>query len=61
MIKDRKDSGEVYVMGTLAFEEVKQIVKEEIKKQAPSAEPPTDLQSSAVSSPPPQRKANMTS
>ena len=34
MIKDQKDSGEVYVMGTLAFEEVKQIVKEEIKKQA---------------------------
>ena len=52
MIKDQKDSGEVYVMGTLAFEEVKQIVKEEIKKQAPSAEPPTDLQSSAVSSSP---------
>lgn len=52
MIKDQKDSGEVYVMGTLAFEEVKQIVKEEIKKQAPSAEPPTDLRSSAVSSSP---------
>ena len=32
MIKDQKDSGEVYVMGTLAFEEVKQIVKKEMKK-----------------------------
>ena len=52
MIKDQKDSGEVNVMGTLAFEEIKQIVKKEIKKQAPSAEPPTDLWSSAASSSP---------
>ena len=43
IIKSEEDSGEPFMMGTMALEEVGQLLNQEMRKRAPSTEPPADL------------------
>ena len=48
IIKSEEDSGEPFMMGTMALEEAGQLLNQEMRKRAPSTEPPADVLRAAV-------------